>query len=80
MALKNVVWSVAVQHGPNTPLIKNALFGLQPGSMSDQTVIDAIYVERSKVDIYFESSTPKVKASVANRFKKEHADAIAMLA
>jgi hypothetical protein len=80
LALKNVVWSVAVQHGPDTPLIKKALTGKQPGTMTDRAIIDAIYAERSKVKIHFKSSTDEVQAAVANRFKEEHANAVAMLA
>jgi hypothetical protein len=79
-ALRNVVWSVAVQHGPNTPLIKTALAGKQPDSMSDREIIDAIYTERSNVDEHFENSTFEVKSAVGKRFVAEHANAVAMLA
>ena len=79
-ALKNVVWSVAVQHGGKTPLIKIALTGKQPNAMTDRAIIGSIYAERSKVEVYFKSSTEQVRKSVANRFIEEHANAVAMLA
>lgn len=78
-ALQNVVWSVAVQHGPNAKLIQKALAGKTPSSLTDDSIINAIYDERSKVDIYFASSTNQVKKAVKNRFVEERKDAIAML-
>ena len=58
-ALKDVVWSVAVQHGARTSLIKKALTGKRPDSMTDREIIDAIYAERSNVEIHFEALHPQ---------------------
>jgi hypothetical protein len=79
VALQNVVWSVAVQHGMNTPLIKKALTGKTPSSLADDSIINAIYDERSNVNVYFASSTEGVKKAVKNRFVQERKDALAML-
>ncbi len=79
-ALKNVAWSVAVQHGPSNSVFKNALAGRDLALMSDKDIINAVYEERSKVDVYFSKSTPKEKLAVKNRFIRERSDAVAMLA
>lgn len=80
VALQNVVWSVAVQHGANTKLIQNSLTGKTISSLTDDVIIRAIYDERSKVDVHFASSTDQVKKSVKNRFAEERNDALSMLA
>lgn len=81
-ALRDVVWSIAVQHGPNTQLIASALHGIAADDLAkldDRKIINALYEERSRVSIYFASSTDQVRTSVLNRFRKERADALAML-
>lgn len=74
--LQDAIWSTAVQHGPNTGIVEGAIADAGPGA-SDQDIINAIYDERSKVSIYFSSSTPRVQQSVLNRFTRERADALA---
>lgn len=86
--LQNVVWSTAVQHGPGTPIVGRACATLncKPADPQyDEQLIRAIYAERGrrKPDgnlAYFGKSSPSVQAGVANRFKNELADALAMLA
>ena len=86
--LQNVVWSTAVQHGPGTPIVGRACATLscKPGDPQyDEQLIRAIYAERGrrKPDgnlAYFGKSSPSVQQGVANRFKNELADALAMLA
>lgn len=79
-ALKNVIWSIAVQHGPGNSVVKNALDPLpDPATLSDKELITAIYKERSNVNKYFSRSTSAVKKSVKNRFKQEKEDALVML-
>jgi len=77
--LKDVAWSVAVQHGPGNSVFRNALKGKDPAAMNDVDIIEAVYAERSKVDVYFAKSTPGVKAAVAGRFNRERRDALGML-
>lgn len=87
-ALQNVVWSTAVQHGPGTPIVGRAIntLGCKPDdSKYDEQLIRAIYAERGrrKPDgnlAYFGKSSPSVQTGVANRFKNELQDALAMLA
>jgi len=87
-ALQDVIWSTAVQHGGATPIIHRALAKVSVSKTDrgyDEQVIRAIYAERGrkKADgglAYFSSSSPSVKRGVANRFKNELADALAMLA
>lgn len=80
-ALKDVVWSVAVQHGPANNVVSNALSLLpDPEDLTDDRVIRAIYQERSNVNKYFSSSTAAVKKSVKSRFADEKKRALAMYA
>ena len=90
-AVQDAVWSTAVQHGPTTNAITNAVRnvaaqGVTPedGVAYDRALIDAIYAERGRRGpdgnlVYFSSSPASTQASVANRFVAERADALAML-
>jgi hypothetical protein len=90
-ALQDVVWSTAVQFGPNIPIVHPALQKMRAaGTFSpaspqfDRNAIIAIYAERGPKDangvlVHFHSSPPKEQNSVANRFVEEQADALKML-
>lgn len=75
-ALKNVLWSTAVQHGANGAVNIFKTVGLDK---NDRDLIIAIYDERSKVDKYFYSSSKEVQAAVKKRFENEKKDALQML-
>ncbi|HKG45937.1 MAG TPA: LysM domain-containing protein [Pyrinomonadaceae bacterium] len=87
-ALQDVVWSTAVQHGGATTMVhkafaKVAVAKTDPGF--DEQLIRAIYAERGKKKAdgtlaYFSRNSPNVQKGVANRFKNELQDALAMLA
>ena len=79
-ALRNVLWSVAVQHGAANTVVQTALAGRQAGVLDEKALIQAIYAERSKVDLYFAGSTAQVQLAVARRFVDEQAQALTMLA
>lgn len=87
-ALQDVIWSCAVQHGGATPIIHRALANVSLSKTApgyDEQAIRAIYAERSKKKAdgnlaYFSKSSPSVQKGVANRFKNELQDALAMLA
>ena len=79
-AVRDVLWSVAVQHGAANTLVKAALAGRAASSLDDKALIQAIYTERSKVGVYFASSSPQVQAAVAQRVVDERAQALTMLA
>ena len=79
-AVKDVVWSISVQHGKTTEKIfQRALSGRAASQMSDRELIQAVYAERSKVDKYFSRSSPAVRDAVKKRFNNEEADALQML-
>lgn len=80
-ALKDVAWSVSVQHGAGrTVIFKRPWDSLSPaGRLDDAQVINGIYHERSRVDVYFASSNANERAAVLNRFQDERARALAML-
>ena len=87
-ALQDVIWSTAVQHGGATPIVHRALANVSCAKTDpkyDEQAICAIYAERGrkKADgnlAYFSKSSPSVQKGVANRFKNELQDALAMLA
>ena len=87
-ALQDVVWSTAVQHGGATSIVGRACATVscqQTDPDYDKHLICAIYAERGrrKPDgnlAYFSKSSPSVQTGVANRFKSELQDALAMLA
>jgi hypothetical protein len=81
-ALQDVAWSTAVQHGPNNGIFRSALSGISKDSIatvSDAIIINAVYDERSKMQLYFSGSSAPDQSSVLKRFRKERADALAML-
>lgn len=87
-ALQDVIWSTAVQHGPgtNVPGVALANIKTRPGDPSfDSDFIKAIYAERGRKApggglARFSRNSPKVQQGVAQRFKDEQRDALAMLA
>jgi len=86
-ALQDVIWSTAVQHGPNTPVIHRALAALrsQGGQdADDRGLIQAIYAERGRRDAsgalaYFANNSAAVQDGVAKRFVREERSALRML-
>ena len=87
-ALQDVVWSTAVQHGGANTIVHKALAHVKVDKTDpkfDEQLIRAIYAERgrTKADgslVYFSRNSPNVQRGVANRFKSELNDALAMLA
>jgi hypothetical protein len=86
--LQDVVWSTAVQHGPNTRIVIEALRGLQQNTpaaqLTDRKIIEAIYAERGRKDaqgrpVHFLRSSPRVQAAVLRRFERECAAALGRL-
>lgn len=69
--LRDVAWSVSVQHGAANKIFRNALAGKSVASMTDRQIIQSVYDERSDVLKYFPSSTAKIQQSLKNRFKDE---------
>ena len=89
--LQDVIWSTAVQHGPNANVVHLALMQMRaagtfdPASPQfDRNAIIAIYAERGRRDaggglVHFPHSFPADQNSVAKRFVEERADALKML-
>lgn len=89
-ALQNVAWSTAVQHGPNSNIVANAIRDVRAAGTADwdagfdRAVIDAVYAERGRVNrsgelVHFSSNSAAVQRGVAERFVHERNDAIAAL-
>jgi len=84
-ALREVIWSTSVQHGPGTSIVRDVIFtGVSHEDVSDRQIIEAIYAERGRTDangvlVHFSRNSVEVQRGVANRFKSEMADAVRML-
>ena len=90
-ALRDVVWSTSVQHGPETGVIARAIANVRAqghtpseGDAFDRALINAVYDERGRRSdtgglAYFTSASAAVQTSVANRFAEERRDALNML-
>jgi hypothetical protein len=81
-ALKNVIWSAAVQHGPQNivPLFQTAaqIAGYtHPDWASDAELIRAIYLVRGSDE--WTCGSPALRPSLRARFNEECGDALAML-
>jgi hypothetical protein len=92
-ALRDVVWSTAVQHGPNTRVVDRAVSTLQKASPAltanspgyERQLIIAIYAERGRRNpdgtlVYFSKSSAAVQRSIVKRFEQELRDALRELA
>lgn len=78
--LRDVAWSVSVQHGAGaTGLFLRPWRSLGAANGDDAKLINGVYDDRSRVDVHFARSTDAVRKSVLARFKVERADALAML-
>ncbi|MEA3000869.1 MAG: hypothetical protein QOK17_2702 [Sphingomonadales bacterium] len=80
-AIRDAVWSTAVQHGPTCNIVVRAM---NNGNPDDPTLLMAIYAERGKKKAdgslaNFGKCSPAVQRGVENRFKSELKDALAML-
>lgn len=90
-AVQDAVWSTAVQHGPNTPVVHRAILAaggapsLHPVERErDRRLIVAIYAERCRRSaagnlVYFARNSRAVQDGVARRFRDEERDALALL-
>jgi hypothetical protein len=87
-ALRDVVWSVAVQHGPRTDLIVSSVKPLMGSTgingVSDEEIIRAVYTERGRKDengklVRFKSVGEEIIPAIARRMENEMKDALEML-
>ncbi|OMF00299.1 hypothetical protein BK124_11630 [Paenibacillus amylolyticus] len=79
-AVKDAIWSTAVQHGTGSvsKLVKAA--GITP-AMTDAEILRRLYAERGAGNgsKYFGGNSKAIQVSVAKRFKSELQDALNML-
>jgi len=76
VALKESLLSTVVQHGVTGAL---SVFSKLNLKNNDKSIINDLYNERQKVDVYFKDSSQAVKQSVYNRFTREKKDMLNML-
>lgn len=77
--LRDVAWSISVQHGPGNQIFARALSGQAVHQLTDSEIVAKVYAERKNVDKYFASSTNDVKVAVAARFAQEESQALLAL-
>lgn len=75
-ALKESLWSTVVQHGVGGT---SSVFSKLNLDNSDGNIINDLYNERQRVNVYFRDSSPGVRQSVYNRFTREKQDMMNML-
>ena len=75
-ALKESLLSTVVQHGVGGTL---SVFSKLNLNNTDKNIINDLYNERQKVDVYFRDSSQSVKQSVYNRFTREKQDMLNMV-
>ncbi len=87
-ALRDVVWSVAVQHGPNTDVITTAVKPLLKDAklddVTDEAIVRAVYAERERKDengklVRFKNVSEEWIPALTRRFENERKDALGML-
>jgi hypothetical protein len=89
LALRDVAWSTAVQHGAGNKIFSRSLDQTAQENrlekMTDREIIQLVYAERGRVgpdgvSVYFSRSSPEVQKAVLRRFKNEEQDALKELA
>lgn len=88
-AFRDVVWSTAVQHGPNTDVIVVAVKRLRSedkklDDVTDEALIKAVYAERGRKTedgklARFKGVSDKLIPALTKRFESEQKDALEML-
>lgn len=80
-ALQSAMWSTAVQFGGGSSVLKRALEGKNPASMSDADITRALYAEKraGNGSKWFSSSSSDIQRSVVDRFHREEADVLALI-
>lgn len=82
-ALRAVMYSIAVQHGPSSRFVGDAMasFG-SPAGRSDRELIDHLYAQRGQIDKTFptlDQHSPNFVALIQARYEQELHDAHEML-
>lgn len=79
IALQAVLWSVVLQHGRQTPIVRRAWTGINVAQTDDRVLICQIYVERRKFTLYFKGASEATIALLNARFALEEKEALRML-
>lgn len=80
VALQGVIWSVAVQEGPNTPMLRRAWTGFDLASTDDADLICAIFRERANIAAYRPDASQLQSKLLRARYRLELQEAFRMLA
>jgi hypothetical protein len=83
--IQDMVWSTAVQHGPNTDVIVAAVKGKKAADLTDAELLTAVYAERGRKTpdgtklARFQRVSDKWIPGLTRRFENELKDALAAL-
>ena len=78
-AVQDAIWSVGVQYGGETNLIKNALKGKDVSKMSDADIVTAIQDHRrDTVETRFKSSSQDTRNNIRKRAEREKSRLLAL--
>ena len=79
VALQAVLWSVALEFGPNTAVVATAWAGIDPGAVADGMLICRVFAARRKSDK--NEAEPEVTRNLLKaRYQLEEREALRMLA
>jgi len=81
--IRDVIWSTAVQHGPNSQVVINALQSDLIYQLTEYEIINKIYTERSRKKndklYYFPRIKDHWQNHITNRFDEERMEALSQL-
>jgi hypothetical protein len=79
-AIKEVIWSTAVQHGGTaSEIFQRALKGQDVAKLTDEAIVRAVYQERSRVEVYFKKLSQVDREKMRLRFSKELQDVLKLI-
>jgi hypothetical protein len=80
VALQAVIWSVAVQEGPKTAMLRRAWTGHDLGAADDADLICAVFRERANISVYRPDASELRSKLLRARYRLELQEALRMLA
>ena len=78
LAIQAVAWSVAVQHGSNSPLFSDSLSYVS-NLLDDKEIIERVFEQRMKIEKYFPDIPIYLGSLLRIRYELEKRDAIHMI-
>ena len=74
-----MLFSVVLQHGKNTTVVRKAWAGVDFATVDDRTLICKVYAERGRLDLYYPRESQLTLALLKARYRLEAREALRML-